>query len=182
MLLLGYLAKVQGLKGEFLLHPTTDSPECIQDYNGLLLAPPQLNLSNGTATAECKQITVRKFRWHQDRPCLSFDQIADRTAAEPYKGWTLWVHEASIKLEEGESFRHEWVGCKLFIDNSLVGEVVDLEPSPGGYDMVKMKDLRPGHKGIRDIPYIKAWFSLDLHNHRIDLDPPPGLLDVDQMG
>jgi 16S rRNA processing protein RimM len=69
----------------------------------------------------------------------------------------------------------------VFVDDMLVGEVVKLAPSPGGYDMVQMKDSRPGRHGIRDIPYIKAWFVTDLENRRIDLSLPAGLLDINTV-
>jgi len=179
MLLLGYLAKVQGLKGEFLLYPTTDSPERIGECSELVLATQDLDLSVCEPSSGNKHVTVRNFRWHKGRPCIAFDQIPDRTAAELCKGWALWTPNAVTELEEGESFRHDWVGCKVFVDNAIVGEVIGLEPSPGGYDMVRLKDLRPGRQGVRNVPYIKAWFALNLPNHRIDLNPPPGLLDLD---
>ncbi|MDR0499564.1 MAG: hypothetical protein LBH03_07550 [Holophagales bacterium] len=178
MLLLGYLVKVLGLKGEFLLNPTTDSPELIPKLKGLLLAIPGTNLSECETASAARQVTVRAFRWHQNRPCLAFDQMTDRTAAEPYKDWGLWVPETAVDLNEGESYRHDWIGCQVFVDNVLVGEVLAMEPSPGGYDMIHMKDLRLRRHGVRDIPYIKAWFNLDLCNRRIDLDAPPGLLDL----
>jgi 16S rRNA processing protein RimM len=44
--------------------------------------------------------------------------------------------------------------------------------------MVLMRDLRPHRTGVREIPYIKAWFILDLPNRRIEMDPPEGLLDL----
>jgi 16S rRNA processing protein RimM len=50
-----------------------------------------------------------------------------------------------------------------------------------GYDMVVMRDLRPGRQGQRDIPFVKAWFKVDLAARRIDLDPPEGLLDLDAI-
>jgi 16S rRNA processing protein RimM len=112
---------------------------------------------------------------------LAFDQISDRTAAEPFKGWALWMPEASVELQEGESYRHDWIGCQVFVNGEIVGEVLDLVPCPSEYDMVRMKDLRPGRHGVRDIPYIKVWFALDLDNRRIDLDPPDGLLDLDRL-
>jgi 16S rRNA processing protein RimM len=63
-----------------------------------------------------------------------------------------------------------------------VGEVLRLEPTPMGYDMVLMRDLRPGRSGQREIPYIKAWFqNVDLAARRIDVDPPQGLLDLDRI-
>jgi 16S rRNA processing protein RimM len=173
------LAKVQGLKGEFLLNPTTDAPEKIQTIDGLLLAPMGIDLSESQPSAKAKQVTVRAFRWHGGRPCLAFDQLPDRTAAEPFKDWTLWAPEGALPLAEGDSYRHDWVGCQVFVAGELVGEVLEMEPTPAGYDMVRMKDLRQGRHGIRNVPYVKDWFGLDLPGRRIDLSPPEGLLDVD---
>ncbi|MDR2562302.1 MAG: hypothetical protein LBC63_11120 [Holophagales bacterium] len=182
MFLLGRLAKVQGLRGEFLLDSATESPELIPSNDGLFLAPPSVDLSSGDASPQgCMAVSVREFRWHKGRPCLAFSQIIDRTASEPYKGWGLWASRWQTELADGESFRRDWVGCRVFAGNELVGEVVGLEPSPAGYDMVKVKDMRPGRSGLRDVPYIKAWFDLDLANRRICIDPPDGLLELDKM-
>jgi 16S rRNA processing protein RimM len=173
MLLLGHLAKVQGLKGEFLLQPTMDNPEDLVRIEGLVLAKP-----GARPDPEARPARVRSFRWHQDRPCVAFEGIPDRTTAETFKGWALWMPEEQARLEEGESFRHEWVGCEVHVGGRKVGEVLRLEPGPGGCDRVLMRDLRAGRTGLREIPYVKAWFTLDLPNKRIDLDPPEGLLDL----
>lgn len=182
MLLAGHLAKVQGLKGEFLFHSVMDKPEGLADMPGLVLAPPGLDLERATgAEGAARPAQLRAFRWHQDRPCVALEGIPDRTAAEPYKGWALWMPEDQARLEEGETFRHDWVGCEVFVGSRKVGEVLSLVPSPGGYDMVHMKDLRPGRTGLREIPYIKAWWTLDLPNRRLELDPPEGLLELDRL-
>jgi 16S rRNA processing protein RimM len=182
MLLLGHLAKIQGLKGEFLLHELTDKPERLPELQGLLLAPPEMDLEQTTdAQAPARTVTVRSFRWHQDRPCVAFQELLDRTASEPFKGWALWMPEDQAVLDEGESFRHDWVGCEVFLEGRKIGEVLRLDPTNMGYDMVLMRDLRPQRTGIREIPYIKAWFTLDMPHRRIDLDPPEGLLDLDRM-
>ena len=182
MLLLAHLAKVQGLKGEFLLHAVMDNPGRLPDLEGLLLAPPEVDLEHGTdATGSARAVTVRSFRWHQKRPCVAFEELPDRTVSEPYKGWALWMPEDQAVLDEGESFRHEWVGCDVFLGETRIGEVIRLEPTPMGYDMVLMRDLRPHRTGIREIPYIKAWFTLDLPHRRIGLVPPEGLLDLDRI-
>ena len=182
MLLLAHLAKVQGLKGEFLLHALMDAPERLQDMKTLVLAPPEMALDDlETASAPARSVKLRGFRWHQDRACVAFEEFPDRTAAEPFKGWALWMPEQQAALEEGESFRHQWIGCEIFVKGERVGEVLRLDPTPMGYDMVVMRDLRKGRTGLRDIPFIKAWFTLDLPNHRIELDPPEGLLDLDRL-
>jgi len=179
MLLAGHLARVQGLKGEFLFHAVMDEPERLDGMAGLVLAPPQADLEHGEPAPPARPVSVRHFRWHQDRPCLAFRDVPDRTAAEPLKGWALWMPESAAELPEGETFRHDWIGCEVFIGGRLVGEVLRLDPTPMGYDMVLLRDLRPGRTGQREVPYIKAWWTLDLPNRRLDLDPPPGLLDLD---
>ena len=182
MMLAGHLAKIQGLKGEFLFHSVMDNPERLEDMPGLMLAPPQQDLEHAEAVPPARAVSLRGFRWHQDRPCISLADVPDRTAAEPLKGWALWMPEAAAVLGEGETFRHQWIGCDVYVGNRKVGEVLRLHSGPAGYDMVVMRDLRPGRTGQRDIPYIKAWWTLDLPNRRLDLDPPEGLLDVNQTG
>ena len=180
MFLLAHLAKVQGLKGEFLLHELMDEPEKLQGMEGLILAPPSMDLEAAEEAAPpARPIKLRSFRFHQERGCVAFEGVPDRTAAEPLKGWALWAPDHAVTLPEGETFRHEWVGCQVFVHDALVGEVLRLEPTPMGYDMVILKDLRPGRTGQRDVPYIKAWFKVDLVGRRLDLEPPPGLLDLD---
>ncbi len=181
MLLLGHLAKVQGLKGEFLLHAVMDQPEKLGEAQGLVLAPAAVALDHAEPAAlpkEARSIVLRSFRMHQDRPCLAFEGIPDRTAAEAFKGWALWMPEELGALGEGESFRHQWPGCDVYVGGQLLGEVLRLDPSPMGYDLVVVKDRRPGRTGFRTIPYIKAWWTLDLPGRRLDLDPPPGLLEI----
>jgi 16S rRNA processing protein RimM len=183
MLLLAHLAKIQGLKGEFLLHQVMDDPERLESVEGLILAPPNLDLEQvQTPVAPARPVNLRHFRWQQDRPCVAFEEFADRTAAEPFKGWALWMPEDQASLEEGESFRHDWIGCDVFVGGAKVGEVVRLDPTPMGYDMIVMRDRRPGRTGLRDIPYIKEWFQcVDLPGRRIEVEPPAGLLDLDRM-
>jgi 16S rRNA processing protein RimM len=179
MLLLGHLAKVQGLRGEFLFHSLMDEPERLPSLDGLVLAPPSMNLDASLEPGlPARNTKVSLFRWQQDRPCVAFEGIPDRTAAEPFKGWALWMPEALATKAEGESFRHEWVGCDVFIGDRKIGEVAYLSPTPMGYDMVAIRDLRPGRAGLREVPYIKAWWNVDLANKRLDLDGPPGILDL----
>ena len=73
------------------------------------------------------------------------------SAAEALKGWALWMPESAATLAEGETFRHDWVGCDVFVGGQKVGEVLRLDPGPAGYDMVILKDLRPGRVGQRDV-------------------------------
>jgi 16S rRNA processing protein RimM len=159
-----------------------DDPARLTELACLVLAPPSQDLEAEAEPAPpARRVKLRGFRLHQDRACVAFEEIPDRTASEPFKGWALWTTDPLAELPEGESYRHDWTGCDVFIAGVKVGEVLRLEPTPMGYDMVVMRDLRPGRRGQRDIPYIKAWFQVDLAARRIDLDPPAGLLDLDTV-
>ena len=182
MILLGHLAKLQGLKGEFLLHELMDDAARLATTPGLVLAPPGLDLeASPEPLPPARPVTVRTFRWHQGRGCVAFNELPDRTQAEPLKGWAISMPDALEALPQGESYRHDWIGCEVYIGDRKVGEVLHLEPTPMGYDMVTIRDLRPGRPGTRDIPYIKAWWTLDLEHKRAVVDPPEGLLDLDKI-
>lgn len=181
MLLLGQLAKIQGLKGEFLFHPVMDDPDRLEGLEGLILAPPTMNLEHAEAAAPALPVKLRIFRWHQDRPCVAFDGITDRTAAEAFKGWALWMPESQAALGEGESFRHQWIGTEVSAHGALLGEVMRLDPTPMGYDLVVIRDRRPGRRGTVEIPYIKAWWTLDLAHGKAAVEAPEGLLDLHKL-
>ena len=144
MLLLGHLAKIQGLKGEFLMHELMDDPGRLTDLACLVLAPPALDLEPVAEPAPpARTVRLRSFRLHQDRACVAFQEIPDRTASEPYKGWGLWTTDPLAPLAEGESYRHDWTGCEVFVAGAKVGEVLRLDPTPMGYDMVVLRDTAP---------------------------------------
>lgn len=181
MLLLGQLAKIQGLKGEFLFHAVMDNPDRLEGIEGLVLAPPQVDLEHGEPAPPARPVKLRLFRWHQERPCVAFEGISDRTAAEAYKGWALWMPESEAALDEGESFRHQWIGVEVDAHGAPLGEVMRLDPTPMGYDLVVVCDRRPGRRGTVEIPYIKAWWTLDLANGKAAVEPPEGLLDLHKL-
>ncbi len=178
MLLLGQLAKIQGLKGEFLFHAVMDDPDRLETVEGLVLAPPGMDLEHGEPLAPAREVKLRVFRWHQDRPCVAFEGIPDRTAAEAFKGWVLWMPESEAALGAGESFRHQWIGTEVSAHGALLGEVMRLDPTPMGYDLVVIRDRRPGRRGTVEVPYIKAWWTLDLANGKAAVEPPEGLLEL----
>ena len=179
MLLLGYLAKIQGLKGEFLFHELMDKSEKLKDISNLVLAPPDIDLEDVDIPAPgTRTVKIRSFRFHKNRVCLAFDGIHDRTASESYRNWALWTPDQLPVLLDGESYRHDWLGCDVFFGGTKIGEVARLDATPMGYDMISIIDMRPGRSGVLEVPYVKLWVKVKLADKRIDIDPPPGLLDI----
>ena len=179
MLLLGYLTKVQGLKGEFLFHGITDNPERLLEISDLLLVPPGIDLECVDAPAPvAKFVQLGSFRFHKNRACIAFKGIQDRTASEPYRNWALWTTGDLPILTNGDSYRHDWVGCCVYVDGIKIGKVECLKPTPMEYDMVVISDMRPGRSGNIEVPYIKTWFKVDFIRRCIEMNPPLGLLDL----
>jgi len=179
MLLLGCLAKIQGLKGEFILHDFMDDPKRITKIHDLFLAPPNLDLEHeDVPTIAAKIVKIRSFRMHKNRACIAFEEILDRTASYLYRNWQLWTTSSLPILSDGESYRHDWIGCTALVDGIKVGEVVCLRPTPMEYDMVVIQDMRPDRNGYLEVPYIRSWFQIDFDKQRVIMDLPPGLLDL----
>lgn len=182
MLLLGYLAKLHGLKGEFIFFNLKEEIEKIIKTQKLFLAPPHIDLSNTEQPdiyTEVKNAELCNFRIHNKKICVTFKTILSRTDAESYHKWSLWTIYKPLTLLEGESYRSDWVGCDVFVDNVKIGIVKNLESTPMGYDMVVINDLRNVSFGQEIIiPYIKNWFQLNLKERHIYLKPPCGLLDL----
>jgi 16S rRNA processing protein RimM len=179
MLLLGYLVRVHGLKGEFLFHELMDEPKKIIKKSDLVLTPPGVNLEDIESPSDAvESVRIRSFRIHKGRVCLSFDKIKDRTAAEKYHNWALWTSSSLPILTSGDFYRHDWIGCDVYVDDIRIGRVIRLDPTPMEYDMVVIQDLRAAHSVNIEIPYIKSWFQISLVERCIYLKPPLGILDL----
>ena len=74
---IGRVIKPHGVRGEVVVDPTTDTPN--QRYAaGQVL--------KGKQAGKELTLTVRSFRPHQGRLLVTFEEIADRTAAESLRG------------------------------------------------------------------------------------------------
>jgi 16S rRNA processing protein RimM len=176
VILVGKIAKVQGLKGELILYATTDHPSLLPHRHGLVLGPPNVDWSDVSPDHRAIPCQVANVREQKNKPCIRFNGFDDRTSVEPFVGMSLWMPEDQVSLSPGESFRHEWVGLPVTLSNgSIVGHVLRLESTPMGYDMVVVQPEQS--KSTLLIPYIKKWWKVDLSQRLLEVDPPEGLVD-----
>jgi 16S rRNA processing protein RimM len=119
---------------------------------------------------------------------LELDGVENRNQAEELRGCVLYV-PASDRPELGEDEYHvaDLIGMEVFLQASgdLVGTVVDVIPA--GNDLLEVSLPQPLATDKKPktllIPFVKAIAPVvDLQTRRIEITPPPGLLELGMEG
>ena len=107
MLLLGQLAKIQGLKGEFLFHAIMDDPDRLPDIQGLVLAPPELDPPARRARGPGPSGQAARLPLAPGAS-PAWPSRMSRTAPPPKhsRAGPYGCPEDQASLEDGETFRH----------------------------------------------------------------------------
>ncbi len=160
--------RVHGLRGEVVLEPLSDVPGRFDPGATLVVA--------GTPR------TVASSRPHQGRLLVTFEGIADRTAAEALRG--AEVTAEPIDLTDTETyFAHELVGMAVVAeDGTWLGEVVDVAemPDAAGYDLLEVDT--DGHRWLLpDADDLVEVADADGVDVLCVVDPPEGLIP-DEVG
>ncbi len=112
----GVVTRAHGVRGEVAVQNRSDNPD--RWVAGAVVFTP-----------EGRVLTVETVRPHGDRLLVTFDGVADRTAAEALRGVELSVPRSSLPpLAEGEWWPHQVEGCSVITeagrDLGVVTEVV----------------------------------------------------------
>ncbi len=153
LLSVGFITKAHGLKGEVLVHLTTNRSERV-DVGTIL-------------STKRGDLRVVESKAHTDRWRVRFDRIGDRTAAEAWHGVELF---AAPLDDDSALWVHEMIGASVvLVDGTAVGVVAEVEANPAS-------DLLVLDSGSL-VPLV---FVVSFENGRIVIDPPIGLLDLDE--
>ena len=147
----GYVSKAQGLKGEVIVHLTTNRIERLA----------------ADATLESKRgpLAVQRSTPHGDRWRVLFAGVSDRTAAERLRGTELFAEPLD---DPSELWVHELVGSVVqLLDGSEIGRVDAVQANPASDLLV----LDTGHL----IPLV---FVVSSSARTVVIDPPEGLLEL----
>ena len=167
----GRIGKPHGIRGEVTLDVRTDEPE-------KRFAPGSVLRADAPAGADRRPsvLTVARARWHQSTLLVTFDELADRNAAEAARGTVL---HATIAHDEVPEDPDE------FYDHQLVGlEVVDLDGAPLGtvkglvhgsaQDLLTVRTT-DGRDAL--VPFVSALVpEVDLAAGRVVVADRPGLV------
>ncbi len=147
---IGLIVKPQGVKGEVKIQPLTDDITRFKKLKTVLI--------------DGKNFTVERVTLAGNTVFLAFAGITDRDVAESLRGKFISVErENAVKLPKDNYFIADIIGCNLYAENELVGEVVDVFSSRTDVFTVKCN----GGKIMR-FPFLKdLLLSVDVENKKI---------------
>ena len=180
--LVGLVRKAQGVRGEVLIEPLTDSPDVIfapgsrvfgGDTKGDLPASADTDEAGGAHHPPT--LTVDTLRHHKGGLLVQFEEIQDRNAAELWRGRYLLAPFAELPPpKDDEVYLHDLVGMRVEDeDGAHAGEVTTFYELPQGI----MLDVKTA-KGSALIPFRPEIVRrVDLDRRTIVFDATSGLLD-----
>ena len=165
---LGQLVKPVGLRGDVKLRQSDDFwEEALQSAH--------LVVVRGD---ERQTVRVTASRVHSPGMwVLRLDRVQDRAAAEQSVGADLWLEANATDVPDPEMLRPFQVrGMRAVLpDGRLLGEVVDVLQMPA-QDLLVVRDGTREHLIPNVAPIVRR---VDLQAGCVEVDPPPGLLDLE---
>jgi 16S rRNA processing protein RimM len=173
--IVGRIGRPHGIRGEVVVGVRTDEPDARFAPDSSLFA----GTSPETAT---RKLIVASRRWHSGQLLVAFAGITDRTAAAELT--STWLSVDSDELppsKDPDEFRdHELIGLEVrTVTNQAVGVVKDVLHS--GQDVLVIES--PHTKAELLVPFVKALVpEVNVAAGQVVIDPPPGLLDLNEAG
>ena len=171
MVMVGRVARAHGLRGDVIVNPDTDFVE-ERFRRGAVV---------WTRSARGDEpLTIAASRIHGGRPVLTFEGVASIEAAEEMAGQELRVPEEALQpLSQGSYYWHQLVGCAVeTVSGTRIGDVARVEGGASGSLLAI-----DGARGEILIPLAAdICVAIDVTAKRITIDPPEGLLELNEVG
>lgn len=137
-LVIGVVAKPQGVRGELKITPYTDDVNRFTKLKSVMIDGKKYSVSGAKALGEFAVI--------------SLSGVADRNAAETFRGKLLRVERKDgAPLKENEFYIADVIGCSLFNgDGEKIGVITDITQARTDVFTVKTTDGR-----IMRFPFLK---------------------------
>ncbi len=172
LMIVGRVRKAHGIRGELLVEPITDAPDAVFVSGRRFFA----GTATGDPSPDGQQLHVTAVRQHMDSIRLTIRGIADRTAADLWRGRFLLAPKDELPPPaEDEVYLHDLLGMRVMHeDGRALGTVADTYDLPQGL----MLDVRPVTGGTT---YFIPWrdeilVAVDEVARVITVNPPEGLL------
>lgn len=169
MVLVGRVARPHGLRGHVVVHPDTDFVDARFQPGARLWR---------RVDDRIEPLVVESVRVQNGGPVVAFEGHTRREQVEPLAGAELRVPEAMLRpLESGQYYEHELIGCGVeTIGHDPIGVVIRVEGGVGGSRLVV-----EGRRGEILIPLaMHICVEIDVAGRKIRVDPPEGLLDLNE--
>ncbi|STC96735.1 16S rRNA-processing protein RimM [Corynebacterium renale] len=163
---IGRVVKSHGIRGEVAIEPTTDDPASRFAVGQVL---------TGKQAGKQQNLTIKTARPHQGRLLVSFEEIADRTAADSLRGMRFYAEP----VEEGDGYYdYQLEGLAVYLHSDLETKIADVTGVTHMPNRLLLDiTLNDGREAM--IPFVEDIVpEVDLDEGFIVIDPPEGLLDL----
>jgi 16S rRNA processing protein RimM len=162
-------SKPHGLKGEAVVYVLTDAPEEVFVL-GRVLTPLD---DDGQPVGP--GLTIERSRPYQRRWLLKFEELSDRPAVDRWRDVALGAPQDQLAAPgEGEMYLHELPGATVKLEGRSIGTVREVLDAPSGRLLVVVLGDREVLVPFRE-PIV---VGVDRERREIEIDPPPGLLEL----
>ncbi|BAY19332.1 putative 16S rRNA processing protein [Anabaenopsis circularis NIES-21] len=174
-LAIGKIVAPQGLAGELRVYPETDFPERFEvPGTRWMLRPGQTEL-------QTIELLDGRYVEGKNLYVITIAGVETRNQAEELRDCRLFVPE-SDRPELGEDEYHvvDLIGLAVYLQASgeLLGKVVDVIPAGNDLLEVELLNHEKANKKVL-IPFVKEITPVvDIASRRVEILPPPGLLEI----
>ncbi len=165
----------RGRRGEVVAEVLTDFPERFATTKRAFL---------GTAETSPEPVEVAETWWHEGRLILRFAGVDSIGQAERLRGRLLMIPQRErVALGQNQYYVWELIGCAVVCrGGQLLGAVTDVEAT-GGVQLLKVRSSvsKPDGSDELLVPFAQEICpEIDVGGRRIVIDPPEGLLDLNE--
>jgi len=162
---LGEVVKTHGLRGEVSMFIDADFPEEYEELESVFL------LQHGKPVP----FFIESIQINGNKALVKFEDVDSiESAAEIVKTKILLPLSSLPKLSEGGYYFHQLIGCKVYENDILIGEVQSIIDLNGNELLV----IQEGEKEILIPMKDEILMMVDVSNKKIEVKLPDGLLDL----
>ena len=188
--LLGYVAKAHGVRGEVSIHSFAESPKLLL---GEIFFGPVTDSAQGTAGQGCPErsaltpATVTAVRQHHGAVLVMVEGIDDRDAADALRRRGVFIARGKLpRARNHEVYLHDLLGLAVMVADpngaggfQSVGAITSIA-SPAGQELWSI--TTPEGKEIL-FPAVPEFVgTIDLDAGTVVITPPPGLIELYTSG
>jgi 16S rRNA processing protein RimM len=169
MAVVGRIARAHGIRGQVIVNLDTDFPD--ERFR------PGATMYTERAGA-LTPVTLTTVRFQNGRPVIGLQGVETMNEAEQLAGLQLRVPIQELApLPDGTYYHHDLVGCVVVTeDGRSVGNVEGVEGTLGGSRLVVTTE-----RGEVLVPLAaEICRSIDVAGKRVVIEPPEGLLELNQ--
>jgi 16S rRNA processing protein RimM len=170
-LTVGRVVKAHGVTGELIVEVRTDDPE-LRFASGAVLR------AKGSDRRE-HNYAIETVRPHGNRLLVRLSGVADRNAADALRGSVFVIDSADLpRIDEADTYYdHQLEGLRVRTTAGCeIGVVAEVLHTAAGELLAVNRD----EGGELLVPFVSAIVtSVSLEDRVVDIDPPDGLLELE---